>query len=106
MLTKVKGNYIAKIDSLTRLLAGMSGNLIKYANIANSIGFDDKTVKKYMQILELMFIVKRVEPYVRNQAKRGVLGLSKIHFFDTGLACHLLGIKQSDLLHTSQNEPG
>jgi len=101
MLTQVKGNYIAKIDVLTRLLAGMSGNLIKYANIANNIGFDDKTVKKYIQILELMFIVKRVEPYVKNQAKRGVLGLSKIHFFDTGLACHMLGMKQPGLLHTS-----
>jgi len=101
MLTKVKGNYIAKIDALTRLLAGMSGNLIKYANIANKIGFDDKTVKKYMQILELMFIIKKIEPYVKNQAKRGVLGLSKIHFFDTGLSCHLLGIKQSELLYIS-----
>ena len=101
MLTQVKGDYIAKINALTRLLAGMSGNLIKYANIANNIGFDDKTVKKYMQILELMFIVKRIEPYVKNQAKRGVAGLSKIHFFDTGLACHMLGMKQPGLLHTS-----
>lgn len=101
MLTETKGNYIDRIDALTRLLAGMSGNLIKYANIADNIGFDDKTVKKYMQILELMFIVKRVEPYVKNYSKRGVLGLSKIHFFDTGLSCHLLGIKQPELLHTS-----
>ena len=48
-LTTTRGDYIERIDSLSRLLAGMSGNLIKYANIANSVGFDDKTVKKYMQ---------------------------------------------------------
>jgi len=101
LLTTIKGDYIGKINALVRLLAGMSGNLIKYASIANSVGFDDKTVKKYMQSLELMFIIKKIEPYVRNQAKRGVVGLPKIYFFDTGLACYLLGIKRAKPLHTS-----
>jgi predicted AAA+ superfamily ATPase len=97
-LTATRGDYIERIDSLSRLLAGMSGNLIKYANIANSVGFDDKTVKKYMQALELMFIIKTIKPYVKNRAKRSVLGLPKIHFVDTGLACHLLGIKKAETL--------
>ena len=100
-LTTIKGDYIGKIDALVRLLAGMSGNLIRYASIANNVGFDDKTVKKYMQSLELMFIIKKIEPYVRNQAKRGVVGLPKIQFFDTGLACYLLGIKRAKPLHMS-----
>jgi len=100
-LTATRGDYIERINSLSRLLAGMSGNLIKYANIANSVGFDDKTVKKYMQALELMFIIKMIKPYVKNRAKRSVLGLPKIHFIDTGLACHLLGLKKPKTLITS-----
>lgn len=100
-LTETRGDYIGKIDALTRLLAGMSGNLLKYANIAGKVGLDDKTVKKYMQTLELMFIIKRLEPYAKNQAKRGVIGMPKIHFVDTGLACYLLGIKKAELLHAS-----
>jgi predicted AAA+ superfamily ATPase len=97
-----KGDYHSKLSALIRNLAGMTGNLIKYANIANDLSQDDKTVKRYIEILELMFIVRRLHPYVRNSAKRAVVGMPKLHFVDTGLACHLLGLKKSDTLHTSQ----
>lgn len=97
-----KGDYHSKLSALIRNLAGMTGNLIKYANIANDLSQDDKTVKRYIEILELMFIIRRIHPYVRNSAKRTVVGMPKLHFVDTGLACHLLGLKTSDTLHTSQ----
>lgn len=97
-----KGDYHTKLSGLIRNLAGMTGNLIKYANIANDLSQDDKTVKRYIEILELMFIIRRLHPYVRNSAKRAVVGMPKLHFVDTGLACHLLGLKKSDALHTSQ----
>jgi len=97
-----KGDYHAKLSALIRNLAGMTGNLIKYANIANDLSQDDKTVKRYMEILELMFIIRRLHPYVRNSAKRSVIGMPKLHFVDTGLACHLLGLKKAETLHTSQ----
>lgn len=99
---QVKGDYHGKLTALIRNLAGMTGNLIKYANIANDLSQDDKTVKRYMEILELMFIIHRLNPYVRNSAKRAVIGMPKLHFVDTGLACHLLGLKQAETLHTSQ----
>jgi predicted AAA+ superfamily ATPase len=96
-----KGDYYSKLSALIRNLAGMTGNLIKYANIANDLSQDDKTVKKYMEILELMFIIRRLHPYVHNNAKREVVGMPKLHFIDTGLACHLLGLKKPETLHTS-----
>lgn len=97
-----KGDYHTKLSALIRNLAGLTGNLIKYANIANDLSQDDKTVKRYMEILELMFIIRRVHPYLRNSAKRTVIGMPKLHFLDTGLACHLLGLKKSELLYVSQ----
>jgi len=99
---QVKGDYHTKLSALIRNLAGMTGNLIKYANIANDLSQDDKTVKRYIEILELMFIIRRVHPYVHNSAKRSVVGMPKLHFIDTGLACHLLGLKLSDTLHLSK----
>ncbi|MFH0729538.1 MAG: ATP-binding protein [Pseudomonadota bacterium] len=98
----VKGDYHTKLSALIRNLAGMTGNLIKYAGIANALAQDDKTVKRYIEILELMFIIRRLHPYVRNSSKRAVVGMPKLHFIDTGLACHLLGLKNSDTLHLSQ----
>lgn len=102
IMHQAKGDYHTKLSALVRTLAGMTGNLIKYANIANDLGQDDKTVKRYMEILELMFIIRRLDPYVRNAAKRAVVGMPKLHFIDTGLACHLLGLKKAETLHTSQ----
>lgn len=99
---QVKGDYHSRLSALIRNLAGMTGNLVKYANIANDLSQDDKTVKRYMDILELMFIIQRINPYVRESAKRAVVGMPKLHFVDTGLACHLLGLKQAETLHTSQ----
>jgi predicted AAA+ superfamily ATPase len=98
---QVKGDYHTKLSALIRNLAGMTGNLIKYANIANDLLQDDKTVKRYIEILELMFIIRRVQPYMRNSAKRAVVGMPKLHFVDTGLACHLLGLKKAEILHTT-----
>ncbi|MFH2124044.1 MAG: ATP-binding protein [Pseudomonadota bacterium] len=97
-----KGDYHTKLSALIHNLAGMTGNLIKYANVASDLSQDDKTVKKYMEILELMFIIRRLPPYVRNSAKRSVVGMPKLHFIDTGLACHLLGMKKPETLHSSQ----
>lgn len=99
VMHQAKGDYHTKLSALIRLLAGMTGNLIKYSNIANDLQQDDKTVKRYIEILELMFIIRRLNPYVRNAAKRSVVGMQKLHFIDTGLACHLLGQKKADSMH-------
>lgn len=102
LMHHAKGDYHTKLSALIRNLAGMTGNLIRYANIANDLSQDDKTVKKYIEILELMFIVRLLPSYVRNRAKRAVVGMPKLHFLDTGLACHLLGLKKPEPLYVSQ----
>jgi len=76
--------------------------LLKYASIANDLGLDDKLVKSYIEILELMFIVKRLPAYVKNAAKRTVIGMPKVQFVDTGLACYLLGLRRVESLLHSQ----
>lgn len=101
-LYAARGDYRSKLSSLVTRLAGLSGNLLKNASIANDLGLDDKLVKSYVEILELMFIVKRLPAYVRNAAKRTVIGMPKVQFVDTGLACHLLGLRRVESLLHSQ----
>lgn len=60
-----------------------------------------KIVKSYIEALEWMFIVRCVYPFVKNSAERQTIGMPKIHFVDTGLACYLLGIRTSRQLATS-----
>lgn len=101
-LHAARGDYHSRLQALAPYLAGLCGNLLKYASVANDLGQNDKVVRTYVEILELMFIVRRVPAWVKSRAKRLVVGLPKLHFVDTGLACHLLGLRSSEQLTSSQ----
>lgn len=60
------------------------GSPISYQSIAEDVAISPTTVKKYIQILEALFIVFRVTPYSKNIA-RSLLKEPKIYFFDTAL---------------------
>jgi predicted AAA+ superfamily ATPase len=97
-----RGDYHSKLKSLIPYLAGLTGNLLKYHSVSNDLGLDDKVVKSYIEILELMFIVKRVPAYLKNQPKSLAVTLPKLQFIDTGLACSLLGLRHETQLLASQ----
>lgn len=97
-LYTARGDYHSRLQALAPYLAGLCGNLLKYANVANDLELDDKLVKSYIEILELMFIVRRTPGWLRNRARRQTVRMPKLHFVDTGLACHLLGLKTTDQL--------
>jgi len=84
---------VDKLDRMTRLfqiLAQHSGRLVNLSQIGGQIGLDDKTVGKYVAILEQLFIMRRVEPWFRNRLKR-LLKTPKLHFIDSGLLAAILG---------------
>jgi predicted AAA+ superfamily ATPase len=101
-LYAARGDYHSKLQAMAPYLAGLSGNLLKYSNIANDLELNDKLVKSYTEILDLMFIVRRVPAYLKNRAKRLAVRMPKIHYVDTGLACHLLGLRGEEQLLKSQ----
>ncbi|HFF1633153.1 TPA: ATP-binding protein [Legionella pneumophila] len=105
-LYHAKGDYRSKLEALIPYLAGISGNLLKYSNISNDLGEDDKLVKAYIEVLELMFIIKRVPAYLNNKAKRQAITIPKLQTIDTGLACSLLGIKNEGQLLNSPHYGG
>ena len=75
---------------------------MKYSNIANDLELDDRLSKSYIAILELMFIVIRAPAYLKNRANRLATRMPKLHHVDTGLACHLLGLRNEEQLLRSQ----
>jgi uncharacterized protein len=73
---------VEKLDQMPRLLrvlAHHSGQLTNFMQIGGQIGFDDKTTRKYVGILEQLFLVRRVEPWFRNRLKR-LVKTPKLHF--------------------------
>jgi len=98
--------FVPLLTSLIPYLAGISGNLLKYSNISNDLGEHDKVIKAYIEVLELMFIIKRVPAYLKNKAKRQAITMPKLQTIDTGLACSLLGIKNEEQLLNSPHYGG
>lgn len=78
--------------SFLQLCAGHTGQLINYSTFSNNLGVDLKTVKGWMSILETSYIIFLQHPYYSNFNKR-IVKSPKLYFYDTGLACNLLGLK-------------
>lgn len=72
------------MEMVLDLLRARTGSPISYTSIAEDVQIAPNTVKRYVQILESLYIVFRVPPYSRNMA-RSILKEPKIYFFDTGL---------------------
>lgn len=66
------------------LLRNRVGSPVSYQSLAEDVAVSPTTIKKYIQILEALYIVFRVTPYSKNIA-RSLLKEPKIYFFDTGL---------------------
>ncbi|MCF7799399.1 ATP-binding protein [Candidatus Babeliales bacterium] len=82
------------------LLRNRVGSPISYQSLAEDIAVSPTTIKKYIQILEALFIVFRVTPYSKNIA-RSLLKEPKLYFFDTGLVQGDDGAKLENFIATS-----
>lgn len=105
-LHEARGDYASRLRALVSWLAGRCGNLLKYASAGTDLELDDRLVKTYTEVLELMFIVHRVPSWRKNCARREAVRMPKLHFVDTGLACHLLGLLDVEQLWRSQHYGG
>ncbi len=105
LIKRVSQENKSEIFKLLILLAHNNANLLKYNSLAGRLAIKDMTVKSDIEILEALYLVKRVNPYFTNRGKREVK-TPKIHFTDSGLASHLLGIDTEALLLTQREHLG
>ncbi len=83
---------LSSFQRFMRLVAGRTGQLLNYSSIANELGHELKTIKSWFNILETSFVIFFLQPHHKNYSKR-LVKTPKLYFYDTGLACSLLGIK-------------
>ncbi len=91
---------INAIRLLFELLRGKVGSPISYTSIAEDVAISPNTVKKYIQILEALYIVFRVTP-ISNNIARSLLKEPKLYFFDNGLVYGDNGAQFENLVATS-----
>jgi predicted AAA+ superfamily ATPase len=82
-----------------KLCAGRVGQLLNMSSLSNEVGVDVKTVKSWISVLEASYIIFLLRPHYKNFNKR-VVKTPKLYFYDTGLACSLLGIQSEEQLRT------
>lgn len=86
-----------EFERLLRLLAGRVAQELNYSALSVEVGVDVKTIQEWTSVLEQGFIIYRMRPYHRNFNKT-LVKRPKLYFYDTGLACSLLGIKEAQQL--------
>ncbi len=90
---------IARFQTFMKLCAGRIGTELNASTLSNEIGVSVPTIQEWFSVLEASYILFRLPPFFRNIGKRLVKS-PKLYFYDTGLACFLLGIDQERQLIT------
>jgi len=93
---------LAQIDGLTELprlmqvLAARSGGLLNAAELSRSTGIPQTTLKRYLILLETLFLVRLVPAWSSNLGKR-LQKSPKLFVTDYGLMAHLQGLSQAGM---------
>ncbi len=73
-----------KFYNLLVVLAGQTGNLVNRNELSNVIGVDNKTIDKYLYVLQNCFHIELVKPFYSNLRKE-LIKMPKVYFKDSGL---------------------
>jgi uncharacterized protein len=74
------------------VLAHYHGQIWNVAETARTLNIGETTARRYMDLLQDLFMVRQLQPWYANLGKRQVKS-PKLYFRDTGLLHYLLGIK-------------
>ncbi len=82
---------LASMPRLLRVVAEQSGQLVNYSGFGAPLGMNHVTTRKYLDILESLFLVCTLSPWYSNTLKR-LTKSPKLHFLDAGLLAALRGL--------------
>ena len=88
---------LRQFRNFLNLCAARVGQLLNISALANECGISQPTAKAWLSVLESSYLIFLLPPFYRNLSKR-IVKTPKLYFCDTGLACHLLTIREEDAL--------
>ena len=87
-----------KFSDFLSVLASLTGQELVYETIANAVGVTAKTIKSWISVLMTGHIIRLIRPFYDTFMVKRITGHPKLYFTDTGLACHLMGIHDAEVL--------
>jgi len=85
---------LTAFSSFLRLAAASTAQALNLSALGADAGVSHNTARSWLSVLETTFVCQRLSAWHRNARKRLVKS-PKLHFVDSGLACHLLGIQSA-----------
>lgn len=80
-----------QLRRLCTMLAHQQGSTLNLSKLAGSLGIDGKTVRRYVDLLEGLYLVRSLPAWSRNAGKR-LVKAPKSYWRDTGLLHSLAGL--------------
>jgi hypothetical protein len=90
------GDLLA-FQSFLDLAATHTANIVNLSALGGGAGVSHNTARSWLSVLEASYLAFRLPPLHRNLRKR-IIKAPKLHFQDSGLACHLLGVRTPEEL--------
>lgn len=94
-LSRIEG--LTSVPKLLQLLAFRAGNLLNIADVSSACALPQTTIKRYISLLEALFVMLRIPPWFGNPEKR-LVKTPKVFLIDTGLLMFLRDLSISRLL--------
>jgi uncharacterized protein len=83
----------AKMRRLLSVVAARMGTLAVAQSMANDIALPRRTLSRYLDLLELIFVIKRIPAWSSNMTTRAI-STSKLIVTDSGLGGRLIGMSE------------
>ena len=87
------------LHRLLAMLAHYQGQILNVAELSTALNVAQATVRRYLDLLEQLFLIRQLRPWHENLRKRQVKR-PKLYIRDAGLYHHLIGVGTMDALQT------
>jgi hypothetical protein len=88
---------LAAFQRFVGLCAGRTSQLVNLSSLGADTGVRHATAAAWLSVLEASYLAWRLPPLHANVTSR-LVKTPKLHFFDSGLVCYLLGIRSAEHL--------
>ena len=92
---------VAEVPRILEAVAARTGGPLNVADLGRTLGLNQMTVRRYLVLLEALFLLFRLPPWFENLGKR-LAKTPKLYLNDAGLLAHLLGLDAASL----ESRPG
>lgn len=91
---------LAHMPNLLQIVAQRVGSTLNYSSLGQASAIATTSLRRYMQLLESLFLLHTIRPWSKNHEKR-LIKSPKVYFVDTAILLYCLHINKKRLLEDS-----